>query len=66
VTPTLKVIMILESKETLVAPILGLKVIGTGGTFKAVKVAIPTFKFLLSSITVVPEIFMAIYIISTS
>jgi hypothetical protein len=39
---------------------------GTGGTFRLVKVAIPTFKFLLSSITVVPEIFMDIYIISTS
>jgi hypothetical protein len=58
--------MILESKETSVAPIAGLKVMGTGGTFRLVKVAIPTFKFLLSSITVVPEIFMDIYIISTS
>jgi hypothetical protein len=66
VTPTLKVIMILEFKETPVAPIAGLKVIGTGGTSSLVKVAIPTFKFLLSSIALVPEIFMAIYIISTS
>jgi hypothetical protein len=65
-TVPLKVIMILESKETSVAPIAGLKVMGTGGTFRLVKVAIPTFKFLLSSITVVPEIFMDIYIISTS
>jgi hypothetical protein len=36
-----KVMMILELKETLVAPIAGLKVIGTGGTSSLVKVAIP-------------------------
>jgi hypothetical protein len=66
VTPTLKVIMILEFRLTLVAPIAGLKVIGTGGTFRLVAVQIPPFTFLLLSITVVPEIFMDIYIISTS
>ena len=42
VTPTLKVIMILEFKETPVAPILGLKVMGTGGTFIEVAVRTPT------------------------
>ena len=55
-TVPLKVMMMLELKETPVAPILGLKVIGTGGTSSLVKVAIPTFKFLLLSITVVPPI----------
>ena len=48
--------MILEVKETPVAPIAGLKVRGVGGTSSLVKVAIPTFKFLLLSITVVPPI----------
>ena len=56
VTPTLKVMIILEFILTSVAPILGLKVMGTGGTSSLVKVAIPTFKFLLLSITVVPPI----------
>jgi hypothetical protein len=65
-TVPLKVIIILELKETPVAPIAGLNVIGTGGTFIEVAVQIPPFAFLLLSITVVPEIFMAIYIISTS
>ena len=56
VTPTLKVIMILEFRLTLVAPIAGLNVIGTGGTFIEVAVQIPPFAFLLLSITVVPPI----------
>jgi hypothetical protein len=42
VTPTLKVMIILESTETPVAPIPGLKVIGTGGTFRLVAVRTPT------------------------
>ena len=41
-TPTLKVMMILEFKETPVAPIAGLKVMGTGGTFIEVAVRTPT------------------------
>ena len=55
-TVRLKVMIILEFRLTLVAPILGLNVIGTGGTSSLVKVPIPTFKFLLLSITVVPPI----------
>jgi hypothetical protein len=42
VTPTLKVIIILELKETPVAPIAGLKVMGTGGTLIEVAVRTPT------------------------
>ena len=55
-TVSLKVMMILEFRLTSVAPIAGLKVMGIGGTFKAVKVPIPAFTFLLLSITVVPPI----------
>ena len=55
-TVPLKVIIILESKATSVTPIPGLNVMGTGGTSSLVKVAIPTLKFLLLSITVVPPI----------
>jgi hypothetical protein len=58
----LKVIMILELVEIPVEPIAGLKVMGTGGTFIPVKVAMPTFAFLLSSITVVPETLIAIFV----
>jgi hypothetical protein len=61
-TVPLKVMMILESKETPVAPIAGLKVMGTGGTLILVAVQIPPFAFLLSSITVVPEILIAIFV----
>ena len=42
VTPTLKVMIILEFRLTLVAPILGLNVIGIGGTFIEVAVRTPT------------------------
>ena len=56
VTPTLKVMIILELKPTLVAPIAGLKIIGTGETSTLVAVQIPPFTFLLLSITVVPPI----------
>jgi hypothetical protein len=56
VTPTLKVMIILELKPTLVAPIAGLKIIGTGGISTLVAVQIPPFAFLLLSITVVPPI----------
>jgi len=42
VTPTLKVMMILEFTLTPVAPIAGLKVMGTGGTFIEVAVRTPT------------------------
>ena len=42
VTPTLKVIMILDVRATLVAPIAGLNVIGIGGTFILVAVRTPT------------------------
>ena len=41
VTPTLKVMMILEFRATPVAPILGLNVIGTGGILILANVAIP-------------------------
>ena len=59
-----KVIMILELVETpIVAPFAGLKVMGTGGETSVVAVKTPTLKFLLSSITVVPEIFIDIFII---
>jgi hypothetical protein len=66
VTPTLKVMIILDARATPVAPIAGLNVIGTGGTFILVKVAIPALIFLLSSITVVPEIFIAIFVYNSA
>ena len=66
VTPTLKVMIMLEFRLTPVAPIAGLNVIGTGGTFILVKVAIPALIFLLSSITVVPEIFIAIFVYNSA
>jgi hypothetical protein len=97
ITVSLKVITILEACDTPVAPIAGLKVIGLGGTFILVNVAMPAFIlpvvsilpvvpiptpvspeplptkevaviipifciFLLSSITVVPEILIAIVV----
>ena len=52
----LKVMIILDATATLVAPTPGLNVTGIGGTSSLVKVAIPTLKFLLLSITVVPPI----------
>jgi hypothetical protein len=58
-----KVIMILDATSTLVAPIAGLNTMGTGGETSVVAVKTPTLKFLLSSITVVPEIFIDIFII---
>ena len=58
--------IILDARATPVAPIAGLNVIGTGGTFILVKVAIPALIFLLSSITVVPEIFIAIFVYNSA
>ena len=58
-----KVIMILELVEIPVEPFAGLKVMGTGGETILVAVQIPPLTFLLSSITVVPEIFIDIFII---
>ena len=55
-TDWLKVMIILDARATLVAPIAGLNVIGVGGTSSLVKVAIPAFMSLLLLITVVPEI----------
>ena len=55
-TVPLKVMIILELKETPVAPIAGLNTMGTGGTSTLVAVQIPPFAFLLLSITVVPPI----------
>ena len=47
VTPTLKVMMILDARATLVAPIAGLNVMGIGGTFILVAVRTPTVIVLL-------------------
>ena len=55
-TNWLKVMIILDATATLVAPSAGLNVMGISGTSSPVKVAIPTFKFLLLSITVVSPI----------
>jgi hypothetical protein len=56
-----KVIMILLVLST-VAPIAGLKVMGTGMTSNLVAVRVLPLIFLLSSITVVPETLIAIFV----
>jgi hypothetical protein len=55
--------IILEFSNTLVAPIAGLNAMGAGGTTIFVNVPMPAFTFLLSSITVVPEILIAIVVL---
>lgn len=62
VTCWLKVITILDARATSVTPIPGLKVMGIGGTSSLVAVIIPARTFLLSSITVVSEILIAIFV----